>query len=77
MEPRKVVRIIGKEESILLLGSVSEKVIVKGSTFKNNNRSRWKFAERAKQQLSDLDLEIISDAINFTRSFRTYAQISK
>jgi hypothetical protein len=41
LEPREVVRIIGNEESIPLLGSVCEKVFVRGSGFKNN-RSRWK-----------------------------------
>ena len=70
LEPRKVVRIIGREEdSIPLLASVSEKGFVK-----EVNDSKLVIdleggvaAERAKQQLSNLPLTIIPDEINLTR----------
>jgi hypothetical protein len=69
LEPRKVVRIIGREDDIPLLGSVSEKGFVK-----EVNDSKLVIdldgriaAERAKQQLSNLPLIIIPDEINLTR----------
>ena len=70
LEPRKVVRIIGREEnSIPLLASASEKGFVK-----EVNDSKLVIdleggvaAERAKQQLSNLRLTIIPDEINLTR----------
>jgi hypothetical protein len=70
LEPRKVVRIIGKEEQdIPLLASVSEKGFVK-----EVDDSKLVIdlegsiaAERAKQQLSLLPLTIIPDEINLTR----------
>jgi hypothetical protein len=69
LEPRKVVRIIGREDNIPLLASVSEKGFVK-----EVNDSKLVIdldgkiaAERAKQQLSNLPLMIIPDEINLTR----------
>jgi hypothetical protein len=70
LEPRKVVRIIGREEQdIPLLASVSEKGFVK-----EVDDSKLVIdlegsitAERAKQQLSSLPLTIIPDEINLTR----------
>jgi hypothetical protein len=69
LEPRKVVRIIGREDDIPLLGSVSEKGFVK-----EVNDSKLVIdldgkiaAERAKQQLSNLPVIIIPDEINLTR----------
>ena len=70
LEPRKVVRIIGKEEQdIPLLASVSEKGFVK-----EVDDSKLVIdlegsiaAEHAKQQLSFLPLTIIPDEINLTR----------
>lgn len=69
LEPRKVVRIIGREEQdIPLLASISEKGFVK-----EVDESKLVIdlgsiaAERAKQQLSRLPLTIIPDEINLTR----------
>jgi hypothetical protein len=69
LEPRKVVRIIGREENIPLLASVSEKGFVK-----EVDDSKLVIdldgsiaAERAKQQLSIHPLTIIPDEINLTR----------
>jgi hypothetical protein len=70
LEPRKVVRIIGKEgQNVPLLASVSEKGFVK-----EVDDSKLVIdlegsiaAERAKQQLSLLPLTIIPDEINLTR----------
>jgi hypothetical protein len=70
LEPRKVVRIIGREEQdIPLLASVSEKGFVK-----EVDDSKLVIdlegsiaAERARQQLSNLLLTIIPDEINLTR----------
>ena len=69
LEPRKVVRIIGREEDIPLLASVSEKGFVK-----EVDDSKLVIdldgsiaAERAKQQHSTLPLTIIPDEINLTR----------
>ena len=70
LEPRKVVRIIGREEQdIPLLASVSEKGFVKevdDSKLVIDLEGRIA-AERAKQQLSSLPLTIIPDEINLTR----------
>jgi hypothetical protein len=69
LEPRKVVRVIGKEEVIPLLASVSEKGFVKeidDSKLVIDLESSIA-AERAKQQLSNLPLTIIPDEINLTR----------
>lgn len=69
LEPRKVVRIIGKEASIPLLGCVSEKGFIRdveGSTL-IIDLDGIPSAERAKQQLSSLPLVIIPDEINLTR----------
>jgi hypothetical protein len=69
LEPRKVVRIIGREQDIPLLASVSEKGFVK-----EVDDSKLVIdlegsiaAERAKQQLAFLQLTIIPDEINLTR----------
>jgi hypothetical protein len=71
LEPRKVVRIIGREKegSIPFLASVSEKGFVK-----EVDDSKLVIdlggsiaAERAKQQLSNLPLTVIPDEINLTR----------
>ena len=69
LEPRKVVRIIGREEQdIPLLASISEKGFVK-----EVDESKLVIdlgsiaAERAKQQLSRLPLTIIPDEVNLTR----------
>jgi hypothetical protein len=69
LEPRKVVRIIGREESIPLLGSVSEKGFVKEVCDSKLviDLDGSVAAERAKQQLSNLSLTIIPDEINLTR----------
>jgi hypothetical protein len=69
LEPRKVIRMIGREESIPLLASVSEKGFVKEV---DNSKLVIDLdgsiaAERAKQQLSMLPLTIIPDEINLTR----------
>jgi hypothetical protein len=71
LEPRKVVRIIGKEEedSIPLLASVSEKGFVKevnDSKLVIDLESKIA-AKRAEHQLSFLPLTIIPDEINLTR----------
>jgi hypothetical protein len=70
LEPRKIVRIIGKEEGgIPLLGCINEKGFVKEVDdtkiiidFETNS-----IAERAKVQLSDLPIILIPDEINLTR----------
>ncbi|MGC2387420.1 MAG: hypothetical protein WA460_10100, partial [Nitrososphaeraceae archaeon] len=71
LEPRKVVRIIGreKEDSVPLLASVSEKGFVKGVYDSKLviDLEGSIAAERAKQQLSNLLLTIIPDEINLTR----------
>ena len=69
LEPRKVVRIIGREEQdIPLLASISEKGFVKEvDTSKLVIDLGSITAERAKQQLSRLPLTIIPDEINLTR----------
>ncbi|MFZ0264565.1 MAG: hypothetical protein WAL42_05720, partial [Nitrososphaeraceae archaeon] len=70
LEPRKVVRIIGREEQdIPLLASVSEKGFVKEvyDTKLVIDLEGSIAAERAKQQLSSLPLTIIPDEINLTR----------
>jgi hypothetical protein len=69
LEPRKVVRIIGREESIPFLGSVSEKGFVKEVSDSKLviDLDGSIAAERAKQQLSNLPLMIIPDEINLTR----------
>jgi hypothetical protein len=70
LEPRKVVRIIGREEQdIPLLASVSEKGFVK-EVYDSKlviDLEGSIAAERAKQQLSNLLLTIIPDEINLTR----------
>jgi hypothetical protein len=71
LEPRKVVRIIGRENegSIPLLASVSEKGFVKevdDSKLIIDLESSIA-SERAKQQLSNLSLTVIPDEINLTR----------
>ncbi|HYY67408.1 MAG TPA: hypothetical protein VE572_03580, partial [Nitrososphaeraceae archaeon] len=71
LEPRKVVRIIGreKEDSIPLLASVSEKGFVREVDHSKLviDLESSIAAERAKQQLSNLPLTIIPDEINLTR----------
>jgi hypothetical protein len=70
LEPRKVVRIIGKEEQdIPLLASVSEKGFVKKVDDSKLviDLEGSVAADRAKQQLSFLPLTIIPDEINLTR----------
>jgi hypothetical protein len=69
LEPRKVVRIIGREEQdIPLLASVSEKGFVKEVVDSKLVIDLGSIAaERAKQQLSFLPLTIIPDEINLTR----------
>jgi hypothetical protein len=70
LEPRKVVRIIGKEEQdIPLLASVSEKGFVKEVDDSKLiiDLEGSIAAERAKQQLSLLPLTVIPDEINLTR----------
>ncbi len=71
LEPRKVVRIIGREEEegVPFLASISEKGFVKevdNSKLVIDLDGRIA-AERAKQQLSNLLLTIIPDEINLTR----------
>jgi hypothetical protein len=71
LEPRKVVRIVGREKegSIPLLASVSEKGFVKeieDSKLVIDLESSIA-SERAKQQLSNLPLTVIPDEINLTR----------
>jgi hypothetical protein len=71
LEPRKVVRIIGreKEDSIPLLASVSEKGFVREVDHSKLviDLESSIAAERAKQQLSNLPLTIIPDEVNLTR----------
>ena len=69
LEPRKVVRIIGKEASIPLFGSVSEKGFIRDVEDLKLviDLDGIPSAERAKQQLSSLPLVIIPDEINLTR----------
>ena len=70
LEPRKIVRIIGKEDvEIPLLACINEKGFVKEVDdtkiiidFETNT-----IAQRAKVQLSDLPLMLIPDEINLTR----------
>jgi hypothetical protein len=69
LEPRKVVRIIGKEERIPVLGCVNEKGFVKeveGSKIRIDLDGSVA-AERAKQQLSNVPIIIMPDEINLTR----------
>jgi hypothetical protein len=70
LEPRKIVRLIGKEDDgIPLLACINEKGFVKEVDdekiiidFETNT-----IAQRAKVQLSDLPVILIPDEINLTR----------
>jgi hypothetical protein len=69
LEPRKIVRIIGKEDNIPLLACVSENAsIIKilDNSIVLNFRSKTAL-ERAKKQLFHLPLIIFSDQINLTK----------
>jgi hypothetical protein len=70
LEPRKVIRIIGKEDrSIPLLACVNEKGFVKevNDTKLVVDLDTNTIAQRAKTQLSNLSIIIIPDEINLTR----------
>lgn len=69
LEPKKILRIIGKEENIPLLSCVSEQATVIRVEYCDlilNFRSKAT-VERAKLQLFDLPLVMIRDEINLTR----------
>jgi hypothetical protein len=70
LEPRKIVRMIGKEEgNIPLLASVNEKGFVRevDDTKLVIDLDGKIIAERAYKQLSNLSITIIPDEINLTR----------
>ena len=69
LEPKKILRIIGKEENIPLLSCVSEQATVMRIEYCDlilNFRSKAT-VERAKLQLFNLPLIMIRDEINLTR----------
>lgn len=69
LEPRKIVRIIGKEDNIPLLACISEHasiIKVLDNSIVLNFRSK-NALERAKKQLFHLPLIIFSDQINLTK----------
>ena len=69
LEPSKVVRIIGKEDSRPLLGCINEKGFVKDATESKLVVSLDKkiYADRAKEQLLNFPIVIIRDENNLTR----------